>query len=95
MRRMGFCERWVNLIMVCVRTVTYSILVGMKKVSCNLVLSIVVRLLLIPLDCCSIPFNQSKVAYKQKISKRKKPITCPFEAQIAIHFFQYLKDIIS
>ena len=30
-----------------------------------------------------------------KISKRKKPITWPFEAQIASRFFQYLKDIIS
>ena len=30
-----------------------------------------------------------------KISKRKKAITYPFEAQIASYFFQYLKDIIS
>ena len=30
-----------------------------------------------------------------KISKRKKAITYPFEAQITISFFQYLKDIIS
>ena len=30
-----------------------------------------------------------------KIRKRKKPITWPFEAQIASRFFQYLKDIIS
>ena len=30
-----------------------------------------------------------------KISKRKKPITWPFEAQIASRFFQYLKNIIS
>ena len=30
-----------------------------------------------------------------KISKRKKVITYSFEAQIANHFFQYLKDIIS
>ena len=30
-----------------------------------------------------------------KISKRKKAITYLFEAQIASHFFQYLKDIIS
>ena len=30
-----------------------------------------------------------------KISKRKKPITWPFETQITNHFFQYLKDIIS
>ena len=29
-----------------------------------------------------------------KISKRKKAITWPFEAQIASRFFQYLKDII-
>ena len=28
MKRMGFCERWIGLIMVCVRTVTYSILVN-------------------------------------------------------------------
>ena len=28
MRRMGFNERWVDLIMTCVRTVTYSILVN-------------------------------------------------------------------
>ena len=30
-----------------------------------------------------------------KISKRKKATTYLFEAQIAIYFFQYLKDIIS
>ena len=30
-----------------------------------------------------------------KISKRKKAITYPFEAQIASYFFQYLKEIIS
>ena len=30
-----------------------------------------------------------------KINKRKKVITYSFEAQIASHFFQYLKDIIS
>ena len=30
-----------------------------------------------------------------KISKRKMAITYPFEAQIASHFFQYLKDIIN
>ena len=28
MRKMGFHERWINLIMVCVKTVTYSILVN-------------------------------------------------------------------
>ena len=28
MRRMAFCERWIGLIMVCVRTITYSILVN-------------------------------------------------------------------
>ena len=28
MRRMSFCERWIGLIMVYVRTVTYSILVN-------------------------------------------------------------------
>ena len=39
--------------------------------------------------------DRSKVAYQQKISKHKKPITWPFEAQIASPFFQYLKDIIS
>ena len=36
-----------------------------------------------------------KVAYQQKISKRKKLINWPFEAQIASYFFQYLKDIIN
>ena len=46
-------------------------------------------------DCNSIPLDQSEVAYQKKISKHKKPITCLFEAQITIHFFQYLKDIIS
>ena len=50
---------------------------------------------IVALDCCSIPPNQLQVVYQQKISKRKKPITCPFEAQIAIHFLQYLKDVIS
>ena len=30
MRKMGFHERWINLIMVCVKTVTYSILVNGK-----------------------------------------------------------------
>ena len=28
MRKMGFNEGWINLIMVCVRTVTYSVLVN-------------------------------------------------------------------
>ena len=28
MRKMGFCEQWIGLIMVCVKTVTYSILVN-------------------------------------------------------------------
>ena len=28
MRKMGFCERWIGLIMVCVKTVTYSILMN-------------------------------------------------------------------
>lgn len=28
MRKMGFCERWIGLIMACVRTVTYSIIVN-------------------------------------------------------------------
>ena len=28
MSRMGFCDRWINLIMICVKTVTYSILVN-------------------------------------------------------------------
>ena len=28
MRKMGFNEKWIGLIMVCVRTVTYSILVN-------------------------------------------------------------------
>ena len=39
--------------------------------------------------------DRSKVTYQQKINKCKKPITWPFEAQIASQFFQYLKDIIS
>ena len=30
-----------------------------------------------------------------KSAKRKKAVTYSFEAQIANHFFQYLKDIIS
>ena len=46
---------------------------------------------LIALYCCSIDarllFNQSEVAYQQKIKKRKKPIIYPFETQIAILFF--------
>ena len=28
MRKMGFNENWINLVMVCVRTVTYSVLVN-------------------------------------------------------------------
>nr|XP_023919081.1 uncharacterized protein LOC112030645 [Quercus suber] len=28
MRKLGFCERWIGLIMVCIKTVTYSILVN-------------------------------------------------------------------
>ena len=28
MRKMGFCEQWIGLIMVCVKTITYSILVN-------------------------------------------------------------------
>ena len=28
MRKMGFCEQWIGLIMVCVKTVTYSILMN-------------------------------------------------------------------
>ena len=28
MRKMGFCERWIGLIMTCVKSVTYSILVN-------------------------------------------------------------------
>ena len=28
MRKMGFCERWIGLIMACVKIVTYSILVN-------------------------------------------------------------------
>ena len=59
----------------------------MKKVSCNLVLSIAIRLLLIPLVCCLIPLSQSEVADRKKISKHKKLITCPVEAQIVIPFF--------
>ena len=33
-----------------------------------------------PLDCCAIPLNRLEVAYQRKINKRKKSITCPFEA---------------
>ena len=65
-----------------------------------------IKLQSVSLDCCSIPlnscliaarwlFNRLEVAYQQKISKRKKPITYSFKPQIAIHSFQYLKDIIS
>ena len=39
--------------------------------------------------------DRLKVAYQQKINKRKKPITWQFKAQIVICFLQYLKDIIS
>ena len=28
MRKMGFNEKWINLVMVCVKTITYSILVN-------------------------------------------------------------------
>ena len=63
----------------------------MKKVSCNLVLSIAVWLLLILLICCLIPLSRLEVANQQKINKRKKPITFPFEAQIVIHFFLVFK----
>ena len=28
MRKMGFCERWIGLIMICVKSITYSILVN-------------------------------------------------------------------
>ena len=28
MSRMGFCDLWINLIMICVKTATYSILVN-------------------------------------------------------------------
>ena len=28
MRKIGFNERWINLIMICVKSVTYSILVN-------------------------------------------------------------------
>ena len=49
---------------------------------------------LIALYCCSIDarllFNQSEVAYQQKIRKHKKPIIYPFETKIAIHFFFFL-----
>ena len=30
MRKMGFNEKWINLVMVCVKTITYSILVNGK-----------------------------------------------------------------
>ena len=54
-----------------------------------------------PLYCCLIAlychsidarllFNQSEVAYQQKIRKRKKAIIYPFETQIAILFFFFL-----
>ena len=46
-------------------------------------------------DCYSIPLNQLKAAYQQKISKHKMPITCPFESQIVIFFFKYLENFIS
>ena len=36
-------------------------------------------------------FNQSIIRKSAKISKRKKPITCPFEAQIVIPFFAVFK----
>ena len=35
--------------------------------------------------------DRSKVIYQQKISKRKKPITWPFEAQIVSRFFPVFK----
>ena len=28
MRRMGFCEKWINLIMICVKTVSFSVLIN-------------------------------------------------------------------
>ena len=49
----------------------------MKKVRYNLVLSIAIRLI----ESC----------LSTKISKRKKSITFPFEAQIAIYFFAVFK----
>ena len=53
------------------------------------------------LDCYSIG-RESQINKKinkcknqeSQINKRKKPITWPFQAQITIHFLQYLKDII-
>ena len=58
---------------------------GMKKMSYKLFRLKVIQLVL----------NRLKVAYQQKISRRKKAITWSFEAQIASRFSQYLKDIIS
>ena len=46
----------------------------------------------------SVLFDRSLIDRKshfRQISKRKKAITYPFEAQIVSPFFQYLKDIIS
>ena len=45
------------------------------------------------IDTCDFRSIENHIS--AKISKRKKPITWPFEAQIASPFFQYLKDIIS
>ena len=28
MRKMGFSKRWINLIMICVKTITYSVLIN-------------------------------------------------------------------
>ena len=39
-------------------------------------------------------FDWSKITYQQN-QQTKKAITYSFKAQIASHFFQYLKDIIS
>ena len=40
-------------------------------------------------------YSIDRKSHINKINKRKKAITYPFEAQIVSHFFQYLKDIIS
>ena len=46
-----------------------------------------VQLVLNWLKVIWLVLDRLKVAYQQKINKRKKPITWPFEAQIASHFF--------
>ena len=40
-------------------------------------------------------YSIDRKSHINKINKRKKAITYPFEGQIVSRFFQYLKDIIS